>query len=211
MSQQDQRDFEDGSADRGENLWRSFSRRTLLRSAGAAGVATSLAALGSQVYADNAKPSNKHLKLTWNANVICTVAVPAALERGTFANHNLEVELVNFGGSTDQLLEALAPPGAAASGVAKHEEQIGGNPTGLLSGDHGHGLTLGDVLLLLHEDGADHTRAWRGHGNLHLHRFDQNERVTLGHVVTDADLDLPYHTTKVGPYSDFGHCRSGLA
>ncbi len=116
MSQREKRDFEDCSADRGENLWRSFSRRTLLRTAGAAGVVTSLAALGTQVYADNAAKPKKHLRLTWNANAICTVAVPAALQRGIFAKHNLEVELVNFGGSTDQLLEALAT-GKADAGV----------------------------------------------------------------------------------------------
>lgn len=88
----------------------------MLRTAGATGVVTSLAALGSHGYADNAAAVKKHLRLTWNANAICTVAVPAALQRGIFAKHNLEVELVNFGGSTDQLLEALAT-GKADAGV----------------------------------------------------------------------------------------------
>jgi NitT/TauT family transport system substrate-binding protein len=89
----------------------------LLRSAGVAGLAAPFIALGGRVYADNvASATKKHLKLTWNANAICTVAVPAALQRGVFAKHNLDVDLVNFGGSTDQLLEALAT-GKADAGV----------------------------------------------------------------------------------------------
>ena len=58
----------------------------------------------------------KSLKLTWNATAICTVGVPVAQKQGLFAKHNLDVELVNFGGSTDQLLEAIAT-GKADAGV----------------------------------------------------------------------------------------------
>jgi NitT/TauT family transport system substrate-binding protein len=64
-----------------------------------------------------AAPGEKRsLKLTWNASAICTVGVPVALERGIFARNNLDVELINFGGSTDQLLEAIAT-GKADAGV----------------------------------------------------------------------------------------------
>ena len=62
-----------------------------------------------------AKPGTK-LKLTWNANAICTVGVPVAAKRGIFAKHGLNVELMNFGGSTDQLLEAIST-GKADAGV----------------------------------------------------------------------------------------------
>ncbi|MBV9828901.1 MAG: ABC transporter substrate-binding protein [Alphaproteobacteria bacterium] len=58
----------------------------------------------------------RELKLTWNANAICTVGVPVADQRGLFAKHNLKVELINFGGSTDQLLEAIAS-GKADAGI----------------------------------------------------------------------------------------------
>jgi Luciferase-like monooxygenase/NMT1/THI5 like len=61
-------------------------------------------------------PSPTKLKLTWNANAVCTVGVPTALQKGSFERHNLDVELVNFGGSTDQLLEAIAT-GKADGGV----------------------------------------------------------------------------------------------
>ncbi|HEX4114032.1 MAG TPA: ABC transporter substrate-binding protein [Stellaceae bacterium] len=116
MSERQHPDF-DAAPEPTENLWRSFSRRTLLRTAGAAGIAAPFVALGGRVRADSvAAPAKKSLKLTWNANAICTVAVPAALQRGVFAKHNLDVDLVNFGGSTDQLLEALAT-GKADAGV----------------------------------------------------------------------------------------------
>jgi NitT/TauT family transport system substrate-binding protein len=111
------------------------SRRTLLRAAGAAGLAT-LAAGATRVFAHPglpvaaslgaapicqvaeailAKPDTK-LRLTWNANAICTVGVPVADQTGIFKRHNLDVELINFGGSTDQLLEAIST-GKADAGV----------------------------------------------------------------------------------------------
>ena len=61
-------------------------------------------------------PQKRALKLTWNATAICTVGVPVAQEKGYFAKRNLDVELINFGGSTDQLLEAIAT-GKADAGV----------------------------------------------------------------------------------------------
>jgi NitT/TauT family transport system substrate-binding protein len=56
------------------------------------------------------------LRLTWNASAICTVGVPVAQTKGYFEKRNLAIELVNFGGSTDQLLEAIAT-GKADAGV----------------------------------------------------------------------------------------------
>jgi sulfonate transport system substrate-binding protein len=56
------------------------------------------------------------LKLTWNATAVCTVGVPVAKAKGFFEKRNLDVELINFGGSTDQLLEAIAT-GKADAGV----------------------------------------------------------------------------------------------
>ena len=56
------------------------------------------------------------IKLAWNATAICTSAAPVAKERGFFARHNLDVEFVNFGGSTEQLLEAIAT-GKADAGI----------------------------------------------------------------------------------------------
>lgn len=114
----------------------SASRRGLLRAASAA---VPLGLIGSRVFAGNriaVAPSlmappicqastvvpvtvverKRTLKLTWNANAICTVGVPVAQQKGLFAKRNLDVDLINFGGSTDQLLEAIAT-GKADAGV----------------------------------------------------------------------------------------------
>jgi NitT/TauT family transport system substrate-binding protein len=50
----------------------------------------------------------RKLTLAWQASAICTSAAPVAKERGIFAKHNLNVDFVNFGGITEQLLEAIA-------------------------------------------------------------------------------------------------------
>ncbi|MEH2543256.1 NitT/TauT family transport system substrate-binding protein [Bradyrhizobium sp. AZCC 1708] len=56
------------------------------------------------------------LTLAWNATSVCTAAAPVAKERGVFAKHNLDVDFINFGGSTEQLLEAIAT-GKADAGI----------------------------------------------------------------------------------------------
>jgi NitT/TauT family transport system substrate-binding protein len=114
----------------------SVSRRGLL---GAAATAVPIGLIGRRVLAGNrlAMPDalmappicnaaaavpvtvvaeKRALKLTWNASAICTVGVPVAQQNGYFAKRNLDVELINFGGSTDQLLEAIAT-GKADAGV----------------------------------------------------------------------------------------------
>jgi NitT/TauT family transport system substrate-binding protein len=58
----------------------------------------------------------RKLTLAWYASAICTSAAPVAKERGIFAKHNLDVDFVNFGGITEQLLEAIAT-GKADAGI----------------------------------------------------------------------------------------------
>jgi NitT/TauT family transport system substrate-binding protein len=105
---------QDYRARRGSN---PVSRRRLLRGAAAVSMVAPLGALGTRVFAGPAIPAAaKPIKLTWNANAICTAAVPVAVQRGIFTKYNLAVELSNFGGSTDQLLEAIAT-GKADAGI----------------------------------------------------------------------------------------------
>ncbi len=110
------------------------SRRRLLRAAGAAAALIPVGAMAPLRPARDELLGNtpichvadtapaavigplKKLRLTWNANAICTVGVPVAETRGIFAKHGLDVEAVNFGGSTDQLLEAIST-GKADAGV----------------------------------------------------------------------------------------------
>ncbi|GBQ94193.1 putative nitrate transport protein NrtA [Acetobacter nitrogenifigens DSM 23921 = NBRC 105050] len=55
-------------------------------------------------------PSGPPRKVTiaWNETAVCTAAVPVAKAKGFFARRNIDVDYVNFAGSTDQLLEALS-------------------------------------------------------------------------------------------------------
>jgi sulfonate transport system substrate-binding protein len=61
----------------------------------------------------------KKVTFAWNATAACLPTVTAAKDKGIFARHGLDVELVNYSGSTDQLLETLATGKAdAAVGMA---------------------------------------------------------------------------------------------
>ena len=119
---------------------RAFSRRSVLTLAGTLGAAApfgifgaaralTASGVGSLPYipgeslicrtAANGEEQQgppRQLKLAWNANAACTVAAAVAKERGIFAKHNLDVDFVNFGGTTDQLLEAIAT-GKADAGL----------------------------------------------------------------------------------------------
>ncbi|MGO9418265.1 ABC transporter substrate-binding protein [Roseiarcus sp.] len=69
----------------------------------------------------DAVPTGELKKVTfaWNAGAPCLLAVTVAKDKGFFAKHGLDVDLVNYAGSTDQLLETLATGKAdAAVGMA---------------------------------------------------------------------------------------------
>src|SRR5215467_9334069 len=114
-----------------------FSRRTVLGLAGVFGAATPVALAGAAraltamkrapfpdelplcrtgMTGEPLSGPPRALTLAWNATSVCTVAAPVAKERGIFAKHNLNVDFVNFGGSTEQLLEAIAT-GKADAGI----------------------------------------------------------------------------------------------
>jgi len=84
-------------------------RRAVLRAAGAA-------ALGAPaIIASRAFAANRRLTFAWNANAFCLTPIVAAVERGYFERNGLDVELVNYTGSTDQLLESLSTGKADAA------------------------------------------------------------------------------------------------
>lgn len=107
-----------------------FNRRTLLQGAAAAAFAAPIGVLGAQAFPGRSAPAGidfsdfpicktasdapaltgapRKLKLSWNAGAVCLAPLPVAIDHGFFQKHNLDVELVNYSGSTDQLLEAIA-------------------------------------------------------------------------------------------------------
>jgi len=124
----------------------SLSRRGVLLGA-AAGLATipfgaaGLAAPTPPAAAAALKP----LRFAWNANAACLAPVALAKSAGLFSKYGLDVELVNYSGSTDQLLESLATGKAdAAVGMAlrwiKPLEQ--GFDVKLIGGTHGGCLRM---------------------------------------------------------------------
>jgi NitT/TauT family transport system substrate-binding protein len=107
-----------------------LDRRTLLRACAAAAFAAPLGVFGAQAFPFRSATPNidfsefpvckasseaapltgapRKLKLSWNAGAVCLAPLPVAIDHGFFQKQNLEVELVNYSGSTDQLLEAIA-------------------------------------------------------------------------------------------------------
>jgi NitT/TauT family transport system substrate-binding protein len=119
-----------------------LSRRALLQAAGAAGIALPLGLLGTSPL-KAAEP--RAIKLGWFPNAACLSPIAAAAKYGIFTKHNLNVELINFAGSTDQLLEAISTAKADASvGMAlrwlKPLEQ--GFDVKITAGTHGGCLRL---------------------------------------------------------------------
>lgn len=82
----------------------------------------------------------RKVRLAWNANAICLSPALVAKELGIYERNGLDVELLNFAGSTDQLLEAIST-GKAEAGVGmimrwiKPLEQ--GFDVKLIGGTHG--------------------------------------------------------------------------
>jgi NitT/TauT family transport system substrate-binding protein len=107
-----------------------LDRRTLLRAGAATAFAAPLGVFGAQAFPFRAATPNidfsefpickassdaapltgapRKLKLSWNAGAVCLAPLPVAIDHGFFQKQNLDVELVNYSGSTDQLLEAIA-------------------------------------------------------------------------------------------------------
>ena len=120
------------------------ARRAFLAGAGALGVGAFAGAVPG-LAAEPTLSAPRALKLAWNAGAVCLSPVAAALEKGFFAKHGLAVELINYTGSTDQLLESIATAKADAGvGMAlrwlKPLEQ--GFDVKLTAGVHGGCLRL---------------------------------------------------------------------
>ncbi|MBI0434263.1 ABC transporter substrate-binding protein [Roseomonas sp. KE0001] len=105
----------------------SLPRRGVLAALGTAGLALPLAGFApmgadrrafeamlarsrclTPLPAAGAGGATRKLTIAWNATSICTSPIEVARKHGILARHGLEVELINFGGSTEALLEAIA-------------------------------------------------------------------------------------------------------
>src|ERR1700760_2180923 len=106
-----------------------LNRRTLLQAGAASVLAAPLGMIGAKAFPAAPPPIDfsqfpicrtsseappvltgapRKLKFSWNAGAVCNVPLPVAIDYGFFQKHNLDIELINYSGSTDQLLEAIA-------------------------------------------------------------------------------------------------------
>lgn len=131
-----------------------FSRRRFLQLSGGlalAGVSLPLWAhdmadmAGGETHPALRLPQPYKIKLAINKSAVCLAPVAVAEQQKIFSKYNLDVEFVNFGNSTDVLLEAIAT-GKADAGVGmalrwlKALEQ--GFDVKLTAGTHGGCLNL---------------------------------------------------------------------
>lgn len=82
----------------------TWSRRKVLRTAGAAVVAGPAGLLAARAWGQ----PKKKITLAWSQASYCHSPIPVAFEHGFFKRNGLEVETLNWAGAADQLLEALA-------------------------------------------------------------------------------------------------------
>lgn len=90
----------------------ALSRRRFLN----VGVTAGAMSLAAPFVLRRAAVADQPLRLSWNAGAVCFSAVPLAFKLDLFKKHGLEVDLINFTGSTDLLLEAIST-GKADAGV----------------------------------------------------------------------------------------------
>ena len=88
----------------------NISRRSVLRVAAGAAFIAPVAIATSGALAQPRK-----LTFAWNANAFCLSPIVVAQELGYFERNGVQVELINYTGSTDQLLESLATAKADAA------------------------------------------------------------------------------------------------
>jgi NitT/TauT family transport system substrate-binding protein len=84
------------------------SRRAVLKTAGAAGVAVSAAALGSRVFAPAVAGPAPKVRLAWTEVAACHSPLGFGVAKGIYSKHNLDVELFYQGASGQTLIQALA-------------------------------------------------------------------------------------------------------
>lgn len=92
------------------------NRRNLLKTAAGVGLAAPFLGFGLGTVARAQGGGLTPIKFASNASAICLAPVFVAKDHGIFEKYGLDVEIVNFGGSTEALLEAIAT-GKADGGV----------------------------------------------------------------------------------------------
>ncbi len=86
----------------------AISRRSVLKTAGAAGLAVSAGALGRNVFSPAVAGPAPTIRLAWTEVAACHSPLGFGVGKGIYAKHNLDVELFYQGASGQTLIQALA-------------------------------------------------------------------------------------------------------
>ena len=92
----------------------ALSRRTILKTVGAVGLAASAGALGSRVFAPAVAGPAPKIRLAWGDIAACHSPLGFGVANGLFAKHNLDVELYPFASNGQTVIQALATSKADA-------------------------------------------------------------------------------------------------
>ena len=84
------------------------SRRTVLKTAGAAGVAASVGAVGRQIFSPAIAAPTPKVRLAWTEVAACHSPLGFGVAKGFYAKHNVDVDLYYQGASGQTLIQALA-------------------------------------------------------------------------------------------------------
>jgi NitT/TauT family transport system substrate-binding protein len=87
---------------------RGVSRRTLLKAAGAVGVAASAGAVSGRLFTPAVAGPAPKIRLAWTEVAACHSPLGFGVAKGLYAKHNLDVELFYQGASGQTLIQALA-------------------------------------------------------------------------------------------------------
>src|SRR6202789_634954 len=99
---------------------KGVSRRTFLKTTGAAGLGVSAGVLASNIYSPAIAGPAPKVRLAWTEVAACHSPLGFGVAKGIYAKHNLDVELFYQGASGQTLIQALptgkADPGAGILG-----------------------------------------------------------------------------------------------
>jgi NitT/TauT family transport system substrate-binding protein len=93
---------------------KALSRRTILKTVGAVGVAGATGVLGSRVFAPAIAAPAPKIRLAWGDIAACHSPLGFGVATGLYAKHNLDVELYPFTSNGQTLVQALATSKADA-------------------------------------------------------------------------------------------------
>jgi NitT/TauT family transport system substrate-binding protein len=93
---------------------KALSRRTIIKTVGAVGLAATAGTLGSRVFAPAIAGPAPKIRLAWADVAACHSPLGFGVAKGIYAKHNLDIELYPFTSNGQTVVQALATSKADA-------------------------------------------------------------------------------------------------